>query len=102
MASNFQLPESSATIPTSEGGDGLNAVHLLVVGLTGAGKSTFISRATGDTSIETGEGLATGTLILHAQQGPKLTHTSHPGRARVRFVSSGNRSSPHRHTWIRR
>nr|KAK5434724.1 hypothetical protein LTR18_010219 [Exophiala xenobiotica] len=40
---------------------GLPTVHLLVMGMTGSGKSTFIQRATGDISIETGGGLLSVT-----------------------------------------
>ncbi|KIX96647.1 uncharacterized protein Z520_07366 [Fonsecaea multimorphosa CBS 102226] len=40
---------------------GLPTVHLLIMGLTGSGKSTFIQKATGDNSIETGEGLESVT-----------------------------------------
>jgi predicted GTPase len=36
-------------------------VHILVMGLTGAGKSTFISKATGDDSIRVGSGLRSVT-----------------------------------------
>jgi GTPase SAR1 family protein len=35
----------------------LPKAYILVMGLTGAGKSTFIFRATGDESIPIGEGL---------------------------------------------
>lgn len=43
-------------------GDGTedNRVDLLVMGVTGAGKSTFISIATGDESIPVGENLDSG------------------------------------------
>lgn len=34
--------------------------HVLVMGMTGAGKSTYIKRVTGDESIRTGAGLAGG------------------------------------------
>jgi predicted GTPase len=36
-------------------------VYIVVMGLTGAGKSTFISRATGDQTILIGTGLESGT-----------------------------------------
>lgn len=41
--------------------DGPKKVHLLVMGLTGAGKSTFISRATGDKTIPIDDDLDGGT-----------------------------------------
>ncbi len=61
----FSLPESSVQMPTSEGGGGFKSVHLLVMGLSGSGKSTFISKATGDTSIPTGSGIAGGKSIYN-------------------------------------
>lgn len=54
------IPESSITTPISEGGNGFEAVHLLIMGLSGAGKSTFVAKATGDTSIVTGDGIRGG------------------------------------------
>jgi signal recognition particle receptor subunit beta len=54
------LPESSAVAPSSEGGDGLKSIHLVVMGLTGAGKSTFVSTATGDPSVVVDAGISGG------------------------------------------
>jgi predicted GTPase len=42
-------------------------VHILVMGLTGAGKSTFISKATGDDSIRVGSGLRSGKVAANSQ-----------------------------------
>jgi GTPase SAR1 family protein len=62
--SSHQLPESSVVLPTSEGGEGFVSIHLLVMGLSGAGKSTFISKATGNTSVVTGAGISGGKLVI--------------------------------------
>ena len=40
--------------------DEVHIIHILVMGLTGAGKSTFIKILTGDNSIKTGNGLRGG------------------------------------------
>ena len=48
-------------------------VDILVMGLTGAGKSTFISRATGDESIPVGEGLDSGKPISLAAISVRVT-----------------------------
>lgn len=58
MADN--VPDSSILMPTSEGGDGFTAVHLLVMGLSGVGKSTFISKATKDPTVVVGAGISGG------------------------------------------
>ena len=42
----------------------LPKVYIPVMGLTGAGKSTFISLATEDESVPIGEGLASGSFSL--------------------------------------
>ena len=38
-------------------------VIIAVMGVTGAGKSSFISTVTGDSSVIVGDGLSSGTLI---------------------------------------
>jgi ABC-type uncharacterized transport system ATPase component len=40
------------------------AVYIFVMGITGAGKSTFIQKATGDTDIKIGEGLGSGKKLF--------------------------------------
>lgn len=50
--------------PNAINSEGLPTVQLLVMGLTGSGKSTFIQKATGDPSIETGAGLGSSQSSL--------------------------------------
>lgn len=50
--------------------DGLPTVQLLVMGLTGAGKSNFIQKATGDPSIVTGDGLESSASMYKRSNAP--------------------------------
>ncbi len=97
-----QLPESSAVAPPGEGGDGLKSIHLVVMGLTGAGKSTFVSTATGDPSVVVDAGILGGKYLLFQTRYPNqicLTQApSYAGCPRVRPLPSGRRSPPHRYS----
>jgi ABC-type lipoprotein export system ATPase subunit len=63
---SFYVPESSVVTALDDGGNGFNSVHLVVMGLSGVGKSTFISMATGDTSILIGAGIEGGMYSIAA------------------------------------